>query len=198
MSALPRPALTGAPRVLNDALHDLHHRAGWPQPAHLGPRNRRLPHHRFQGLLPPGAASFGGRSSCSLRRWEATWPSLPDLWLAASSLTNDEETLPAAPLAGRRAELTALRRHFETGCGAFLVTGEAGIGKTTLVTTAAATADALVGVGRCLPLSTEVPLLPVADALRTLLEHEVVPCSSTHCSGALRTWRHRWRASSLR
>ena len=95
-----------------------------------------------------------------------------DLWLAASSPTNDEETAPAAPLAGRKAELTALRRHFETGCGAFLVTGEAGIGKTTLVTTAAATADAMVGVGRCLPLSTEVPLLPVADALRTLLEHD--------------------------
>ena len=30
MSALPRPALTGPARALNDALHDLHHRAGWP------------------------------------------------------------------------------------------------------------------------------------------------------------------------
>jgi hypothetical protein len=33
-------------------------------------------------------------------------------------------------------------------------------------------ADATIGVGRCLPLSTEVPLLPIADALRTLLEYD--------------------------
>ena len=30
MSALPRPDVAGPVKVLNDALHDLHHRAGWP------------------------------------------------------------------------------------------------------------------------------------------------------------------------
>ena len=46
------------------------------------------------------------------------------------------------------------------------MTGEAGIGKTRLVTTAAARTapDTFVAVGHCLPLSTEVELLPSATS----------------------------------
>ena len=59
-----------------------------------------------------------------------------------------------------------LRTHLESGSGLLLVTGEAGIGKTRLVATAQrCTPDVLVLQGRCLPLSTEAPLLPVADVL---------------------------------
>ena len=47
-----------------------------------------------------------------------------------------------------------------------LVTGEAGIGKTKLVTTAAQTTASFVATGHCLPLSSEAPLMPVAELLR--------------------------------
>ena len=61
-----------------------------------------------------------------------------------------------------------MRRHLETGTGLLLVSGEAGIGKTKLVSTAADTTDTFVAIGRCLPLSTQVPLLPICDALRQM------------------------------
>ena len=58
-----------------------------------------------------------------------------------------------------------------------LVTGEAGIGKSALVGAALGSMDVFVAVGRCLQLSREMPLMPVADALAR--------CSSTTGSG----WR---------
>ena len=103
-------------------------------------------------------------------------------------------------------ELAAVRRHLETGTGLLLVTGEAGIGKTTLV---AAARDqlkdrVLIASGNCLPLSTEIPLLPVAEALRQvhradggLLLHELLrscpayvePASGHPPPGAVRRGR---------
>ncbi|WP_268112892.1 ATP-binding protein [Nocardioides pini] len=92
-----------------------------------------------------------------------------DLWLRASS--------PAGVLdgggpriAGRRRELARTRGHLGTGTGLLLVAGEAGMGKTRLVATAAALESGalFVGSGSCLPLSTEVPFLPVADVLRAI------------------------------
>ena len=93
-----------------------------------------------------------------------------ELWLAASLTTDGDgpNTTPAPPIAGRRAELAAVRNHLETGTGLLLVAGEAGIGKTTLVRTASTDADSFVVVGHCLPLSTEIPLLPFAEALRSV------------------------------
>ena len=86
-----------------------------------------------------------------------------DLWVAASKPHRRDRS--AAPrIAGRRPELAAVRRHLETGTGLLLVTGEAGIGKTTLVTTAAEPPRRSSPSGNCLPLSGEIPLLPVADA----------------------------------
>ncbi len=93
-------------------------------------------------------------------------PDFHDLWLAASAPA--ESTASGAPrIAGRKEELTAVRRHLETGSGLLLVTGEAGLGKTRLVSTAvAAVPDVFVAAGTCLPLSTDVPLLPIGDLLR--------------------------------
>jgi tetratricopeptide (TPR) repeat protein len=88
------------------------------------------------------------------------------LWLAASVPTGSGGTTHETRMAGRRDELLALRRHVRAGSGLLLVTGEAGIGKTTLVEHGVAVRDAFVAFGACLPLSTEVPLLPIVEALR--------------------------------
>jgi tetratricopeptide (TPR) repeat protein len=94
------------------------------------------------------------------------------LWLAAT----DPEPAPAASaplIAGRSEELGALRRHLEDAPGELLlVMGEAGMGKSRLVRTVQARSrgSPYVAEGYCLPLSTDVPLLPVADVLRSVHE----------------------------
>jgi hypothetical protein len=115
-----------------------------------------------------------------------------ELWLAASA-PPDTSTPHAPRLAGRKGELATVRRHLETGSGLLLVTGEAGLGKTRLVSTASASvADVYVAAGTCLPLSTDVPLLPVSDLLRAAydvdagqwLEKSLGTCA-TYVAGAL-------------
>jgi predicted ATP-dependent serine protease len=54
------------------------------------------------------------------------------LWLAASQPANDG-AIARPRIAGRSTELATVRRHLETGSGLLLITGEAGIGKTTLI-----------------------------------------------------------------
>ena len=108
----------------------------------------------------------GAPSSCSSRHMDGDTHRFHELWLAASA--PEHPTDSGTRIAGRVPELAAVRRHLETGTGLLLVTGEAGIGKTTLV---AAARDqlkdrVLIASGNCLPLSTEIPLLPVAEALR--------------------------------
>jgi predicted ATPase len=71
--------------------------------------------------------------------------------------------------------LTTVRGHLTSGTSRLLLfTGEAGIGKTTLVGTAAAGTVAsgrvFVATGACLPLSSNVPLLPFAAILRTVYD----------------------------
>ena len=90
-----------------------------------------------------------------------------NLWLSASAPPEAPEPT-GTRIAGRTAELAVVRRHLQGGSGLLLVTGEAGIGKTTLVAGAGSSVDTVVAVGRCLKLSSEVPLLPVVDALRGL------------------------------
>ncbi len=92
-----------------------------------------------------------------------------DLWLTATT-PHDDARPPTPRIAGRKPELTAVRRHLESGTGLLLVTGEAGIGKTTLVEAAVGGADTVVAVARCLPLSRHAALMPVIDLLRALLE----------------------------
>ena len=89
------------------------------------------------------------------------------LWLTASGPASTSG--PRIAIAGRRAELAAVRSHLGSGTGLLLVTGEAGIGKTRLVDTAAGAASSIfVARGTCRPLSTQVPLLPVTDVLRSV------------------------------
>ena len=44
------------------------------------------------------------------------------------------------------------------------------MGKTTLVQAATPDTSCFIASGRCLPLSTEVPFLPIVDALRSILD----------------------------
>ena len=93
------------------------------------------------------------------------------LWLDASTPTSADRD-PDVRIAGRRAELDVVRRHLESGDGLLLVTGEAGMGKTTLVRAAAEGTDTVTVVGRSRPLSAPVPLMPVLDLLRDLMAAE--------------------------
>ncbi|HYN28841.1 MAG TPA: AAA family ATPase [Dermatophilaceae bacterium] len=78
---------------------------------------------------------------------------------------------------GREPELALLRARAERARAArprlVVISADAGVGKTTVVRElvewwASSTDERLVGVGACLPLSESLPLLPVAEAIRTL------------------------------
>ncbi len=62
--------------------------------------------------------------------------------------------------------MDVLVRHLEAGRGLLVVSGEAGIGKTTLVRAAAGRCSLPVVTAHCLPLSRQVPLAPIAALLR--------------------------------
>ncbi|WP_374456099.1 AAA family ATPase [Nocardioides sp.] len=167
MGALPRPDLAPGPvRTLNDALHDLHHQAGWPSLRTLA-RETGVSHTTVSKTFSRPALPAWGTLELLVEAMDGDTTTFHDLWLAATTPTNGDR--PTAPrIAGRRAELDVVRHHLETGTGLLLVTGEAGIGKTTLIEAAAASTEAFVAGGQCLPLSTVIPLLPVADVLRAV------------------------------
>ena len=169
MGALPRPDLPPGPgRDLNDALHDLHHRAGWSSLRALA-RETGVSHTTISHVFSAPRLPTWGVVELLVEALRGDSSRFHDLWLAASSSAVDVAR-PAPRLAGRRTELAAVRRHLETGTGLLLVTGEAGIGKTTLVSAAAEQDDGFVATGHCLPLSTEVPLLPIADTLQSVYD----------------------------
>ena len=77
----------------------------------------------------------------------------------------------SVPFVGRRVELEALADALGSACRLVLVTGDAGVGKTRLVTEAARCAandGSLVLQTACLPLDVKLPLLPFIEALRGL------------------------------
>ena len=166
MSALPRPELPPGPhRDLVDALHDLHHRAGWPSLRTLA-RETGVSHTTVSHAFSSPKVPSWGTLELLVEAMDGDTTAFHDLWLAATTPVDDGPA-PTPRIAGRKPELAAVRRHLETGTGLLLVTGEAGIGKTTLVgAAAAAIADTFVATGHCLPLSAEVPLMPVVDVLR--------------------------------
>ena len=198
MGALPRPDVPPGPqRDLVDALHRLHHRAGWPSLRVLG---------RQVGCSPTTVSAVF--SAPRLPTWgtlelvvEAMGGEVEEfraLWLAAGSPPSSSEAaaVSSVRIAGRATELATVRRHLAGGSPRFLlVTGEAGIGKTRLVDTArAVTADQVfVAKGVCLPLSTAVPLLPVVTLLRTTYDvdrgqwlKEVMTDAAPYVSASLR------------
>ena len=95
-----------------------------------------------------------------------------ELWRAAGEPTSGARA--ADELAGRRREVGVVRRHLAEGTGRLLlVSGEAGIGKTRLLDAAGSGAEEVwVARGRCLPLSTEVPFLPLAEVLRAVHDRD--------------------------
>ncbi len=167
MGALPRPDLPPGPaRVFRDALHDLHHRAGWPSLRTLA-RQAGVSHTTISKVFSAPGLPAWGIVDVVVEAMGGDSPTFHDLWLAGSaSGTNDVANVR---IAGRRPELAVVQRHLEASTGLLLVTGEAGIGKTTLVETAARATRCDVVTGRCLPLSAELPLMPVEDLIRGLL-----------------------------
>src|SRR3954452_6939230 len=168
VAGLPRPEVPPGPqRDLVDALHALHHEAGWASLRVLAreagcsrttvSRVFSAPRLPSWGVLELLVEAMGGDTT-----------GLHHLWLAAS-MPEPTRSAAEARIAGRKAELATVRRHLETGTGLLLGCGEAGIGKSRLVDTAAyGASDIFVARGACLPLATQVPLLPITDVLRSI------------------------------
>jgi len=173
MGALPRPEVPPGPhRELVDGLHDLHHRAGWPSLRRLAEQTG-VSHTTVSKALSSPALPSWGTVELLVEAMGGDVPQARELWLAASAPADDRGTERGATrIAGRVAELRVVRHHLTSGTGLLLVTGEAGIGKSALVGAAVGSTDVFVAVGRCLHLSREMPLMPVADALRAVLEHD--------------------------
>ena len=171
MGGLPRPEIPpGSQRDLVDALHDLHHRAGWPSLRVLA-REAGCSHTTVSTVFSSPRLPSWGVLELLVQAMDGDVTEFRRLWLAASA--PEAASAPAGLLiAGRRPELAAVRSHLDRGSGLLLVTGEAGMGKTRLVSTAStlAAGSTFVAAGSCLPLSSQVPLLPVADVLRTAYE----------------------------
>ncbi|HEU4337499.1 MAG TPA: AAA family ATPase [Nocardioides sp.] len=173
MGALPRPEVPPGPhRELVDALHDLHHRAGWPSLRRLAEQTG-VSHTTVSKALSSPVLPRWGTVELLVEAMGGDVARAHEMWVAASRPSTGPGGEPGpARIAGRVAELRVVRDHLTAGSGLLLVTGQAGIGKTTVVDAAVATSDVFVAVGRCLHLSREMPLMPVADALRAVLEHD--------------------------
>jgi tetratricopeptide (TPR) repeat protein len=172
MGALPRPDLRpGAHRELVDALHDPHHRAGWPSLRVLA-RAAGCSHTTVSTAFSSPRLPSWGLLELVVEAMSGDVAEFRRLWLAAGTPGDTGTTTP--PIAGRVRELGIVRHHLREGTGLLLVTGEAGMGKTRLVGTAAGLAapTTFVALGSCLPLSIDVPLLPVADLLRATYERD--------------------------
>ncbi len=169
MGGLPRPEIPpGARRELVDALHDLHHRAGWPSLRTLA-KQAGCSHTTVSATFSSPKLPSWGVLELLVEAMDGDVDFFRHLWLGATT-PSTEGHAAAVTIAGRRAELAACRRQLETGTGLLLVLGEAGMGKTRLVTTAARTDDRFVARADCLPLSTEAPMMPVADLLRSVYD----------------------------
>lgn len=167
MSALPRPALPPGPhRDLVTALHELHHRDGWRSLRALA-RETGVSHTTVSKAFSSSTLPSWGVLELLVEAMGGDPGPFHARWLAASAPATDAGA-PTTAIAGRRGELDVVRHHLEAGRGLLLVTGEAGMGKTTVIEAACADrrGDVLAAPGRCLPLSSEVPLLPMAEALR--------------------------------
>lgn len=168
MGALPRPDLPpGAHHELVRALHDLHHRAGWPSLRSLA-RDTGVSHTTVSKVFSSSALPPWGTVELLVEAMGGSRPELHALWLAASSGDDGAAAAPTPLIAGRRTELAVVRDHLDGDGGLLVVAGEAGIGKSTLVDAAADLTDTRVAVGRCLAFSTEVPLMPVVELLRSV------------------------------
>lgn len=167
MGALPRPDIPPGPhRELVSALHELHHRAGWPSLRRLA-SEAGCSHTTVSKVLSGPQLPPWGVLELIVEAMDGDVARFRQLWLDCGRPAAPGGRA-ALPIAGRRAELDAVRRHFSSGTGVLLLTGEAGIGKTALVSAAVVGTGEQVASAACRPLSTEVPLLPLTDLLREL------------------------------
>ncbi|WP_322936538.1 ATP-binding protein [Nocardioides bizhenqiangii] len=170
LGGLPRSDIPpGGQRDLNAALHDLHHRAGWPSLRVLA-REAGCSHTTVSRVFSARQLPAWGVLELVVEALGGDVGAFHRLWLAASS--PEQTPAPGHGIAGRREELAKVRRHLATGTGLLLITGEAGIGKTNLFQAARTGSDAFLAPGSGLPLSNAVPLLPVASALREIFDHD--------------------------
>ena len=125
-----RPDLPPGPhRDLNDALHDLHHRAGWPSLRTLS-RDVGCSHTTISKVFSSDALPTWGVLELLSEALHGDTAHVHQLWLAASTLGEGASAAQQSRIAGRRTELTLVRRHLEAGTGLLVVSGEAGMGKT--------------------------------------------------------------------
>ena len=166
MGLLHQPELEPGPhRDLVDALHRLHDEAGRPSLRAIARRagcshttvfhlftHPRLPAWSLVEMVVPAV----GGDPADFR----------DLWLAATADGARHLPPPARTIAGRRAELLVVRRHLEAGGGLLVVTGEPGIGKTTLLAAASQQVSTFVARAGGLPILADAPFALVSDVLR--------------------------------
>ncbi len=174
MSALPRPDLPSGPhRDLTAALHELHHRAGWPSLRRLA-ADAGCSHTTVSKTFSSSALPTWGTLELLVEAMDGDTGQFHDLWLSATGPAPSTAGGALPRIAGRRTELAAARRHLQTGSGLMLVLGEAGMGKTSLVSAASdpTAVDVFVATGHCLPLSNEVSLLPLVDILQETYEYD--------------------------
>lgn len=100
---------------------------------------------------------------------------------------------PAADFVGRHAELAIFERAIADARNGLpsvvLVSGDAGIGKTTIVSESAARAGVALHLGRSTHIGAEIiPLAPLADLLRQLRGSRPDLLSETPALSALRDW----------
>ena len=164
MGGLPRPEVPrGSQRELVDALHDLHHRAGWPSLRVLA-REAGCSHTTVSTVFSSPRLPTWGVLELLVEAMDGDVAEFRRLWLAASAPEASEA--PADLLiAGRKPELAAVRAHLEQRSGLLLVTGEAGIGKTTLLRAVAAASGRPVREGGALSTLSWLDFLAVERAL---------------------------------
>lgn len=168
MGALPRPDLPAGPhRDLVEALHDLHHRAGLPSLRAMAGRVG-CSHTTVSTVFSAPRVPTWGVLELLVEAMHGDVDDFRTLWLEATRPDGGGRGREP-PFVGRGPERTAVRDHLAGGSpGLLLVAGEAGIGKTRLVEVSArGAAPTAVLTGWCRPLSSDTPLLPVADWLRS-------------------------------
>ena len=140
------------------------------EPAHAGQGGGLQPHHGLRGLLLATPADAGNlellveaMGGDTTEFHSSGWRRPPDPRLSGRG----HHGSPAAGPSWPRYDATS-----RPAPGSWSSPARQASARPPWSRAAAGQADTFVAVGHCLPLSTEVPLLPVAEALRTMNDHE--------------------------